>query len=99
MLTVEDILEVLLACETAVGDYAPPYGDELRERIAAARSSLLYWVAKDRIAGAREQWKAHEKRKGARDGQAQHGRNGEGEKEETTARILQIFPPSRSLKA
>ena len=58
MQTVEEILDVLLACEVAVGEYAPPYGQALREKIAAARSSLLFWVAKDRIAGAREQWKA-----------------------------------------
>ena len=58
MQTVEEILDVLLACEVAVGEYDPPYGQALREKIAEARSSLLFWVAKDRIAGAREQWKA-----------------------------------------
>ena len=58
MQTVEEILNVLLACEVAVGEYDPPYGRELREKIAEARSSLLFWVAKGQIAGAREQWKA-----------------------------------------
>mgnify|MGYP001575519275 CR=1 FL=1 len=94
MLTVEEILEVLLACEAAVGEYAPSYGETLQERIAAARSSLLFWVAKDRRAGAREQWQARQKGRGARDGQAENGGNAE---EKGTAQILQIFPPSRSL--
>ena len=58
MQTVEEILDVLLACEVAVGEYDPPYGHVLREKIAAARSSLLFWVAKDRIAGAQEERKA-----------------------------------------
>ena len=78
MQTVEEILDVLLACEAAVGEYAPPYGDELREKIAATRSSLLFWVAKDRIAGAREQWKATAQCRGVYDVEAQNGGNGEG---------------------
>ena len=82
-----------------MGEYAPSYGETLQERIAAARSSLLFWVAKDRIAGAREQWKTKQNGRGVRDGKAQTTQNGEGDGEETTARILQIFPPSRSLKA
>ena len=99
MLTVEEILEVLLACEAAVGEYAPSYGETLQERIAAARSSLLFWVAKDRIAGAREQWKAKQHGRGARDGQAHTTQNEEEDRGKIPARILQIFPPSRSLKA
>ena len=99
MQTVEEILNVLLACEAAVGEYDPPYGETLRGKIAEARASLLFWVARDRIAGAREQWKAKQHVRGVRDGKAQTTQNGEGDGEETTARILQIFPPSRSLKA
>lgn len=94
MLTVEEILEVLLVCEDAVGEYAPSYGEALRERIAAARVSLGFWVAKDRIAGAREAWKAHEKRNRARDDAAENGGQGG---ENTPARILQIFPAGASL--
>ena len=89
MQTVEEILNVLLACEAAVGEYDPPYGETLRGKIAEARASLLFWVAKDRIAGAREQWKAQQHVRGARSGQA---KNGDHEGKETTARILQIFP-------
>ena len=89
MQTVEEILDVLLACEAAVGEYNPPYGKTLRGKIAEARASLLFWVAKDRIAGAREQWKAKQQVRGVRASQA---KNGGYEGEETQARILQIFP-------
>mgnify|MGYP001608151429 CR=1 FL=1 len=79
MQTVEEILDVLLACEVAVGEYDPPYGQALREKIAEARSSLLFWVAKDRIAGAREQWKAARERGSIFTREAQD-REKEGEK-------------------
>ena len=73
MLTVEEILDVLLACEDAVGEYAPSYRAELVGRVQEARRSLTFWVAKDRIAVAREQWKAARERGGIFNLEAQNG--------------------------